>query len=113
MRDPERLTEPFIDIAEALWKHPPGLHGYEIKKLTKRSGPTVYNNLDRLRELGWSDNQWDTRNPRPGRPPRRIHQLTPQGRAKVHELLVRVGRIKQREQNSGHLGMAGGLGGDQ
>lgn len=108
MNMPERLTEPFIDVAEVLWNSPQGLHGYEIKKLTKRLSPTVYNNLDRLTELGWAIGSYELRNPTPGRPPRQIFKLTPEGHARVEELLIRWGRIPSPRR----FGMASDTGGD-
>lgn len=104
---PERLTEPFIDVAEVLWRSPHGLHGYEIKKQTMRLAPTVYNNLDRLTGLGWAIGSFELRNPTPGRPPRQTFELTPEGRTQVEKLLIAWGRIP-----SSRLGMASDAGGD-
>jgi DNA-binding PadR family transcriptional regulator len=86
-----------VDVVEAFWRAQDALHGYEIKKRTKRTGPTVYNNLDRLKELGWIAGAWEASNPEPGRPPRRIYRLTPDGRVQAEKLLISTGRIKTDE----------------
>lgn len=97
MSGPERLTAPFVDVVEAFWYACGALHGYEIKKLTKRSGPTVYNNVDRLTNLGWIVGTLETSNPEPGRPPRRMYCLTPKGKSAAEQLLIRAGRIDADE----------------
>ena len=89
---PERVTQPLLDVVQALWEAHEPLHGHKIKKLTKRSGPTVYNNLDRLSEIGWITGTWQT-NPEPGLPARQAYRFTPDGLAAAEALLIKAGRI--------------------
>lgn len=69
------------------------MHGHRIKKLTKRSGPTVYNNLDRLSAAGWITGAWQA-NPETGLPARQVYRFTPEGRDAAEDLLIKAGRIK-------------------
>ena len=64
------------------------LHGWEIMKLTRRSGPTVYGTIDRLEDAGWITGRWEQENPEPNRPRRRFYRLTPNGVAEVRKLLA-------------------------
>jgi PadR family transcriptional regulator, regulatory protein PadR len=90
--EPERITQPLLDVLQALWEADGALHGHKIKKLTKRSGPTVYNNLDRLAEAGWITGTWQA-NPESGLPARQAYRFTPEGLAAAEEILVKAGRI--------------------
>ena len=90
--EPQRITQPLLDVLQALWEADEALHGHKIKKLTKRSGPTVYNNLDRLADAGWITGTWQE-NPESGLPPRQAYRFTPEGQAAAEEVLVRAGRI--------------------
>ncbi len=101
--EPERITEPLLDVLQVFWETDGPLHGHKIKKLTKRSGPTVYNNLDRMARAGWITGAWAA-NPGTGLPARHAYQLTPEGLAAAEEILIRAGRI----QSGGDLSTAGG-----
>jgi PadR family transcriptional regulator, regulatory protein PadR len=81
-----------LDILEAFWNARGPLHGYVIKKITRRSGPTVYNNLDRLAHAGWIAGAWEE-NPLGGLPSRCSYRLTSEGRIAAGEILARSGRI--------------------
>lgn len=91
--NPERVTQPLLDVLEVFWQADEPLHGHRIKKLTKRSGPTVYNNLDRLAKSQWIVGTWQG-NPEAGLPARRVYNLTPEGRAEAEKILIRAGRIR-------------------
>jgi PadR family transcriptional regulator, regulatory protein PadR len=95
MDKPERVTQPLLDVLEVLWESDEAVHGHEIKKRTKRTGPTVYNNLDRLQRAGWIAGRWERDDPQSGRPRRRVYQLTPEGWTLAEDLLVRAGRIQR------------------
>ena len=101
--EPERITQPLLDVLQALWEAGGALHGHKIKKLTKRSGPTVYNNLDRLAGAGWITGTW-LANPEPGLPARQAYRFTPEGLVAAEEILVKAGRIP----SNGDLSPAGG-----
>jgi DNA-binding PadR family transcriptional regulator len=92
MDDPRRITPSFLAVVEALWESEEGLYGYEIKTRLKLSGPTVYNNLDRLRKLGWVT---EVRQDAPRRPTRFILALTAEGRVAARDLLIARGRITE------------------
>lgn len=93
MSDPDRRVTPqFLDVVEVFWESETGLHGYEVKKRTKRTGPTVYNALDKLRNLGWITEVGQEAVS--GRPQRTVFVLTPQGRSAALHLLIERGRIK-------------------
>lgn len=61
-----------LDAGEA------GVHGYELRRLTGYSGPTVYTILDRLAAVGWARLQWQDDYPVEGRPRRRLCWLLPE-----------------------------------
>ena len=97
--DPERITQPLLDILQAFWEADGPLYGHKIKKLTKRSGPTVYNNLDRMAQAGWIAGAWQA-NPEAGLPSRHAYQLTPGGLAAAEELLTKAGRLPSNDDLS-------------
>lgn len=77
----QRITGPTLDVLEVLLDahHQQALvHGWVIMKAIGRSGPTVYNVLDRLEDAGWLTGSWQEDAP-PGRPRRRLYELTPTG----------------------------------
>lgn len=90
--DLERITQPLLDILQAFWEADEPLHGHKIKKLTKRSGPTVYNNLDRMAQAGWIAGVWQA-NPEAGLPSRHAYRLTPRGLVAAEEILTKAGRL--------------------
>jgi DNA-binding PadR family transcriptional regulator len=74
-----RVTAPTLDVLQVfLEAHSTGrrVHGWEIKKATGRSGPTVYSVLDRLQGAGWIDGEWERQDPADNRPRRRLYALT-------------------------------------
>lgn len=72
-----RVTGPLLDVLEVLIDAPQELHGWAIMKATTRSGPTVYQVLERLTEAGWVSARWEAQHPEPGKPRRRFYRLTP------------------------------------
>lgn len=56
------------------------VYGYEIMKATGIKSGTLYPILMRLTERDLLSSQWDTPLA-PGKPPRQIYELTPNGRA--------------------------------
>jgi PadR family transcriptional regulator, regulatory protein PadR len=87
-----RVTAPLLDVlevfVEAFSDDGGELHGWQIVKSTKRSGPTVYGVLDRLVGAGWISGRWEDENPQPNRPRRRLYCLTPDGVAPARQLLA-------------------------
>lgn len=55
---------------------------------TKRVGPTIYNVLDKLEDMGWIIGRFEERNlDHPGKPPRRFYRLTGEGVPAAEALL--------------------------
>lgn len=92
LRNPERITPPLLDVLEALLTSPnTEMHGWVLMKATRRLGPTVYNVLERLEDLGWVTTRWDDTT-EPGRPRRRYYRLTTEAADHSRTLLASRGR---------------------
>ncbi len=91
MAAPTRITRPLLDVLEVFlnaWQDGGrDVYGWTIMKETKRAGPTVYGVLDRLENLEWVTGSWEPE-AEPGRPRRRLYQLTPNGRVEAVQLLA-------------------------
>src|SRR5579859_4545056 len=115
---PFRVTDPLLEVVEVLLDADAGLHGWAIMKKTQRSGPTVYQVLERLRKAGWVECWWeDEEPPRAGEPSaraisafqgaktksaerdnvprRRYYTLSGEGAVQVPRLLAERGRPLQ------------------
>lgn len=87
----ERITQPTLDVLEVLVAAFDGdekIHGWAIMKKTKRSGPTVYNVLDRLEDARWITGEWEELEPGANRPRRRFYRLTGEGVPAARALLA-------------------------
>jgi PadR family transcriptional regulator PadR len=85
------MTGPLLDVLARLRAadaRGEDLHGWQIMKDTKRSGPTIYGVLDRLEDLGWITSDWEVLEPDESRPRRRLYRLTDEGRAGAYEVLA-------------------------
>jgi DNA-binding PadR family transcriptional regulator len=84
-----RLTKPTIGVLEALLAATDERPAWGLSICTDADlGPgTVYPILDRLIERGWIASRDETE-PHPGRPARRYHTLTEQGRAEAQAALA-------------------------
>ena len=112
---PFRVTDPLLEVVEVLLDADASLHGWAIMKQTQRSGPTVYQVLERLRKAGWVECWWEdeeapqagehsaravsvsqsaeTRQPeRDNVPRRRYYCLSGEGAVQVPRLLAERGR---------------------
>ena len=108
---PFRVTDPLLEILEVLLEADTSLHGWDIMKRTHRSGPTVYQVLERLRKARWVECWWEGENltaaeqsppaadgdggssqGRDNLPRRRYYRLSGEGAAKVPVLLAERGR---------------------
>lgn len=58
--------------------HPHSSYGYDLSKATALKSGTLYPILQRLHEQGYLEAQWE-QSPHPGKPPRHIYRLTPEG----------------------------------
>lgn len=73
---PFRVTGPLLDVVEVLLAAPrDGLHGWQIMKQTQRTGPTVYQQLERLAKAGWVERRWESANTDPNKPRRRFYWI--------------------------------------
>jgi DNA-binding PadR family transcriptional regulator len=80
-----------LDVAGCLLKadtQGEDLHGWQIMKDTKHTGPTVYGVLDRLQELHWITRYWEHLPSDENRPRRRLYRLTSDGRTEIRDLLA-------------------------
>lgn len=84
-----RMTTPTRLVLTALVQHGQ-LFGLDIVRATGLGSGTIYPILARLQAHGWITGHDET-GPHPGRPARRYHQLTEQGRAGVQGVLNRKG----------------------
>ena len=111
---PFRVTDPLLDVLEVLLDTDEELHGWAIMKRTQRTGPTVYQVLERLRKAGWVECWWeDPATPaapdsgvdesgeggelvrRENVPRRRYYRLSGEGAAKAPALLTERGRRRR------------------
>lgn len=90
MSFPSRVTTPLLRVLDifvrALEENTP-LHGWAIKKATGLSGAATYKMMDRLEDAGWITGRWEP-NPEPGKPQRRVYQLTPTGEPAARAVLA-------------------------
>lgn len=77
-----------------------GLHGYDIMKATGVKPGTLYPMLARLEKQGLMFAHWAP-SPDPGRPPRHIYSLTPNGIAFVQRLSNEETQASSRSPKSG------------
>jgi PadR family transcriptional regulator PadR len=94
----ERITEPTLDVLEVLLRAHRGgqdVYGWEIKKATRRSGPTVYGVIDRLEDARLIEGHWEHQDSSDKGPRRRYYRLTGAGVVTASEL------IAERRQRSG------------
>ena len=87
----ERVTAATLDVLELLLEaHRDGgdIHGWEIKKATRRSGPTVYGVIDRLEDAELIEGHWEDQDSQAKGPRRRYYRLTGAGVATACALLA-------------------------
>jgi PadR family transcriptional regulator, regulatory protein PadR len=93
----ERVTDATLDVLEVLLQaHQDGrdIYGWEIKKATRRSGPTVYGVIDRLEDVRLIEGRWEHQDSLDKGPRRRYYYLTGAGVATASKL------IAERERRS-------------
>jgi len=91
----ERVTDATVDVLEVLFRaHQDGrdVHGWEIKKATRRSGPTVYGVIDRLEDARLIQGHWEHQDSLDKGPRRRYYHLTGGGVAAASKLIAERGR---------------------
>jgi len=94
----ERVTEASLDVLEVLLqaqRDRRDVHGWEIKKATRRSGPTVYGVIDRLEDAGFIEGHWEHQGPSDKGPRRRYYRLTGAGVVAASKLIAERRRPSQ------------------
>lgn len=87
----ERVTEATLDVLDVLLKAHEDrrvVHGWELKKATRRSGPTVYGVIDRLEDARLIEGHWERQEPTDKGPRRRYYRLTGAGVATASVLIA-------------------------
>ncbi|RZU76216.1 PadR family transcriptional regulator [Micromonospora kangleipakensis] len=75
-----RATIDVLGLLLQAWEHETEVHGWQLMRSLRRSGPTIYAVLDRLEDAGWVTGSWETpADGSAGRPRRRYYRLTPSG----------------------------------
>ena len=75
--------------------HPGWTHGYDLSRATGLKSGTLYPILQRLHAQGYLDARWEE-SPHPGKPPRHIYQLTPQGLELARPVKQPTGKLTLR-----------------
>jgi PadR family transcriptional regulator PadR len=91
----ERVTDATLDVLEVLLQaHRDGrdIHGWEIKKATRRSGPTVYGVIDRLEDASLIEGRWEHQDSSDRGPRRRYYRLTGAGVTAASKLIAGRGQ---------------------
>lgn len=101
-----RITWQLLAVLGALLGAPKyEAHGWILMRETGLGGPSVYRNLERCETLGLVTSRWED-SAEPGKPRRRIYQLTPDGAVRASRLLA---ERESKHRLPGRLGAAGGL----
>ncbi|MEU6935169.1 PadR family transcriptional regulator [Streptomyces rubiginosohelvolus] len=91
-----KITGATLDVMEALLVSGDDVHGYAIAQAARKPTGSVYPIMARLETAGLLDSHWETEEPIPGRPRKKLYRLTPTGRAAVREILLeRRGRLPE------------------
>ncbi len=81
MREPRRPSAQTVAVLKALAAEPEEWrHGYDLGIEVGLKSGSLYPILMRLSDRGYLEAQWERDGP-PGRPPRHLYRLTPDGRA--------------------------------
>ena len=85
-----RVTESTLDVLAVLLKAHQAhkdVYGWEIKKKTRRSGPTIYGVIDRLEDADLIEGHWEQQTGEDKGPRRRYYRLTDEGVKVARQLL--------------------------
>ena len=96
----ERVTGATLDVLEVLLQAHQDrrdVHGWEIKKATRRSGPTVYGVIDRLEDATLIEGFWEHQDSSAKGPRRRYYRLTGLGVTAASKLLAERRRHSRPE----------------
>ena len=87
----ERVTSQQLAVFAVLlaaFRRGEELHGYELKRRAKVTGPSAYRILDRLQDRHLVDSRWEVLREDEVRPRRRYYTLNPAGAAAVRAILA-------------------------
>jgi DNA-binding PadR family transcriptional regulator len=87
----ERVTRQQLAVYAVLldaFRRGEELHGYELKRRAKITGPSTYRILDRLQDHHLVDSRWEELRSDEARPRRRYYMLNPGGAASVRAILA-------------------------
>lgn len=108
MASPPRMTLPVLAVLGTFLDTGTGaeLNGLEIAERCGLAAGTVYPIMQRLKEVGWIEDRWESVQDAvaEGRPARRYYTLTEGGRASA---LQAVTRASARRRAFGQIGKAG------
>jgi PadR family transcriptional regulator PadR len=85
-----RVTEPTLDVLAVLLQAHQAhedIYGWEVKKKTRRSGPTIYGVMDRLEDADLIEGRWEQQTGKDKGPRRRYYRLTYEGVKVARQLL--------------------------
>jgi PadR family transcriptional regulator PadR len=85
-----RVTESTLDVLAILLQAHQAhedIYGWEIKKKTRRSGPTIYGVMDRLEDADLIEGRWEQQTGQDKGPRRRYYRLTDEGVVVARQLL--------------------------
>lgn len=107
---PPAMNRATIDVLGLLfkaWEQQTEVHGWQLMRSLRRSGPTVYAVLDRLEDAGWVTGSWERPADRAdGRPRRRYYRLTPTGAEAARQHAVAPAAAPPPRPRPGHGGGA-------
>jgi DNA-binding PadR family transcriptional regulator len=96
--DFQRITPQLLDVLEALLDAPDHeVHGWALMKAMGVDGPAVYRNLQRCEAAGLVSSRWGD-SPEPGKPRRRLYQLSPEGEERARALIAERRRAPTPDQ---------------
>lgn len=91
-----RMSRQTVMIFQALVARPrEWRYGYDLSRETSLKSGTLYPILMRLSKRGWLDTKW-TAPDAPGRPPRHMYRLTPDGLRGAREFEAKTTRATGR-----------------
>ncbi|MGN9777068.1 helix-turn-helix transcriptional regulator [Micromonospora sp. H33] len=92
-----RITSALLDVLGLLleaWDQQTEVHGWQIMRSVRRSGPTVYAVLDQLEDAGWITGTWQPLPAgAPARPRRRYYRLTASGAEAARREVLAPARV--------------------
>lgn len=87
MKEKVRVSPQTLDLLEALLSEPASWrYGYDLSRDTRLQSGTLYPILMRLANRRWLETRWEAAEP--GKPPRHLYRLTPNGLRSAKEIVT-------------------------